>query len=444
MKHIFRIPIPALLAALILTGVASASAEEPLNLASVRELSLASSATLRKAELACESALLSSKAQTYARLPSIGAQLSGSLDYLSSDGLAEALGASAKLTVSQTVFDGGYLSALSKSSVLAVSAAAEAARGVRVSVLGQADSAYYAVLKASANVESAASDLEAAKLRLGIAKAKVDSGVIAASDYLQAVSEAASRETSLTKARKAESSARAALASMTGLASGFVLEPVAFSRYDGLLSRISALDDEAEDSLADAYGAMAESGNPTLAGYDLASRKALLAVDAAESAYVPTVTAGLSQGLSLGASDGLSLGSGSVSLTGSMSLSLWSTANSVAKARTSADSADLDGAQGVLSLRLKIEVGVNDLLSAARSIASSARALEYSESNYRNVLERFKLSASSASDLSAAEALVSTARTGLIGARYDFLSALCDLRVLVGLEADERIESAIP
>ncbi|GAB1456107.1 hypothetical protein MASR2M48_14140 [Spirochaetota bacterium] len=109
-----------------------------------------------------------------------------------------------------------------------------------------------------------------------------------------------------------------------------------------------------------------------------------------------------------------------------------------------AESTALEGAQGGLGLRLNIEVGVNDLLSAARSIGSSAKALEYSESNYRNVLERFRLSASSASDLSAAEALVSTARTGLIGARYDFLSALCDLRVLVGLETDDRIESAIP
>lgn len=444
MKRVFRKPVHALLALVLFVFAGSASAQDVLNLASVRELALSSSLSLRKAELACETALLASKAQEYQRLPSLGASAGAALDYLSDKGLSDAFNASAKLSVSQSVFDGGRLAALSESSSLELRAAAEAARAVRVGVLGQADSAYYALLKTSANVASASSDLEAANLRLGIARAKVDSGVIAASDYLQAVSEAASRETALTKARKSESSARSRLASMAGLSGSFVLESVEFSQYDGLLSRIAALDDQAEDGLAAAYVAMAESGNPSLAGYDLAARKAAIGVDVAKSAYLPTITAGLSQGLSYRAADGLSLGSGSVSLTGSMSLDFWNTANGVAKAMAAAESTALEGAQGGLGLRLNIEVGVNDLLSAARSIGSSAKALEYSESNYRNVLERFRLSASSASDLSAAEALVSTARTGLIGARYDFLSALCDLRVLVGLETDDRIESAIP
>lgn len=442
MNYFTRNLVPLAAAVLLAVAVPKASAQEALDLAAVRQSALDGSATLKNVELALDAALLSRKAQAYQRLPSVSASVSGSYDYESTSS-ADPLGASAKISVSQSLYTGGRLAALAESSDTAVRAAAEAARSVRVTVLGQADSAYYAVLKAGADVEAAASDLAAANLRLDIAKAKAEAGILAASDYLQAVSEVAGGETTLTKARRSESSARAKLASIAGLSASLEVKPVDFSLYDGLLSRLSALDEEGIERLSAVYIAMAEAKNPDLAGYALAARKATIAVDVARSAYLPTLSLGASQGLSYGPDDGLSLGSGSVSLTGTLSLDLWVTANSVASARNAADRAALDGAEGSRSLRLEIDVAVNDLLSAARSISSSAKALEYSESSYRSVLERFKLSAASASDLSSAEALVSSARTGLIGSRYDFLSALSGLRVLVGLEADEPIVSAI-
>ena len=260
---------------------------------------------------------------------------------------------------------------------------------------------FYAALKAAATVDAAAADLDAARLRLSIAKAKAEAGVIAESDYLQAAAEAAGNETALNKARKALSSARAKLASLTGLPASTALVPVDFSSYDGLLLKLAALDESAADRLADAFMAMAEEANPALAGYALAARKATIAVDVARSAYAPSFSAGLSQGLGWGAADGFSVGSGSVTLSGSISLDLWTTANGVASARVAADSAALDAEEGARSLALDIDVAFNGLLSAASSIASSAKALEYAESSYRNVLEKFTLSSASASDRSA-------------------------------------------
>jgi hypothetical protein len=56
-----------------------------------------------------------------------------------------------------------------------------------------------------------------------------------------------------------------------------------------------------------------------------------------------------------------------------------------------------------------------------------------------DVLDRYRLSPASASDLSSALAIVSTGRMALTNARYDFLSYLSGLRGLVGLEEEAGI-----
>ena len=181
-----------------------------------------------------------------------------------------------------------------------------------------------------------------------------------------------------------------------------------------------------------------------MASYSLATEKATIAVDVAKSAYAPTLAVGLSQSAGWGAATGLYVGSGAITVSGSLSLDPWNTANGVAIAKTTAQGAALDAKDGARSLSLEIDIAVNDLLSAARSIGSSTKALEYADSGYRRTLEKFRLSAASASDLSAAEALVSTDRNALIAARYDFLSSISGLRGLIGLESEDLVISSIP
>ena len=76
--------------------------------------------------------------------------------------------------------------------------------------------------------------------------------------------------------------------------------------------------------------------------------------------------------------------------------------------------------------------------------SSSAKALDYAQSNYENVLEQFKLSSATTSDLSTAEALVSADETALITARYGFLSDLSALAVLAGLEDTSKLAALVP
>ncbi len=436
----------AAMAAFILAAIAvpAAAAQDALDAAEARRLVLENSATLKKATLAVESAALAEKAQAYAGVPSVGASASGSLDYGYEGTVADGLSASAKLSATQTVFDGGKQSAARKRAAVAYEEALEAARSVRLELLEQTDAAFYSALKARSSVDAAAGDLAAANVRLRLAKAKVESGVLARSDYLMTESEAAGYETALIKARRTLASALAKLASITGGRDISALAPIDFSAYDGLLMRLSTLDEAGADAFSAGVAALAAEGNPALAAYALAVEDAALALRSAEATYLPTVTAGLSQGLGWDPGAGLSLGDVGVTLSASVDLSLWTTRNSARSAAVAAESAALDDDEGVRGLLLDIDVAVNDLLGAARAIASSAKALEYAESNYDNVLERFRLSSASASDLSSAEALVSNDKTALISARYDFLSCLSALRGLAGLEGEDAIIALVP
>jgi len=419
-------------------------AEEALTLQKARELALERSATLKKATLAVDAASLEAQAQGYAALPTLTASAGSSLDYGSGQSsLDDALGASAKVSASETVFDGGKTAALVKKYGLATEAAREELRAARVSLIASADSAFFAELEAEASVDAAASDLAAAKLRLDIAKAKADAGALSKSDYLQSEAEAASYEAALNTAKKSLSSAKAKLASLTGLPAGTKTQQIDFASYDALLNRLSALDDAAVDKLIAAIAAIARENSPSLAGYSLASQEASLAIGIAKKDYLPTVTAGVSHGLSYAKVDGLS-SSGSISLTATMSLDLWNTKNTVASAEVAARQAELDASDSLATLELDASQDVYSWLSSAHAVISSAKALEYAQSNYENVLEKFKLSAASASDLSDAEALVSTDKTALITARYDFLSNLSALRSLAGLEDEAKLLAAVP
>ena len=131
---------------------------------------------------------------------------------------ANDLAESAQLDASATVFDGGRTSELVKKYGYATEAARESLRSTRISLVGQADAAFFAVLEAEASVDAATSDLEAAKARQDIAQAKIDAGSLSKSAYLQTEADTAGYETTLVLAKKTLASAKAKLSSLTGAA----------------------------------------------------------------------------------------------------------------------------------------------------------------------------------------------------------------------------------
>jgi outer membrane protein len=435
-----------LLPTIILTALLSATSlysQEPLTLEQARANALAHSKTLRKALLSVDSALLTEKTQWYDFLPSISANVGVGLSYPGSS-LVDALQGTAGVSVTQTIYDGGKSSLLSAIDAMMTSIAREEARTEYFGVLEKVDSAFYGLLEAQSSVEAATSDVEAARTHLRLAEAKLEENMITRFAYLETESSAAAKETALIQAQGKLSVAEATLASLTVLPTPLAVASVDFASREQLMQRLAGLSGENTQTFIAGALKAATANNPTLSQAALAGRKAKKAVDLAGVDYLPSLSASFSHELSVGSAQGLDAGNGSLSVSVSIPLDFWATKAGVEAKEIAARQAELDGDESQRTLALEIQGAVYDCISSARSSFSSKKALEYAESYYQGVLERYRLSSASSSDLSDAAALVSTNRTALISARYSFLSNLSSLRTLAGLESENLLTSLVP
>jgi outer membrane protein len=418
-------------------------AESFLTLAQARAGALARSATLRRANLAVEAASLAEKTQGYDFLPSIAATVGAGVGYPSAS-LADLVQGTAGLTVNQAVYDGGKSALLTAIDRLDAKIARQEARAEYFGILQAVDTEYHGVLKARASVDAARSDLDAARTRLALATAKSDASMITKSALQEAKAIAASRETALIQAQGALAVAEAALSSLTGLAVPLSLQDVDFEGHDEVFTRYAALTTEGITAFLEGVQKAADANNPSLSQAALAAQRAKKSIELAGVGYLPTVSAAFSHTVSMSAAQGLSPGNGSLSITATIPLDLWTAKAGVDAKSIAARQTDLDEEESRRTFALQVKSGVYDCLSAARSVVSSTRALEYAEANYQGVLERYKLSAASSTDLSDAEALVTSSRAALISARYSFLDSFSSLRTLAGLETGELLAALLP
>jgi len=412
-------------------------ASDILTLAKASELALARSKTLQQALLSVDSSLIAEKAQGYETLPQASLSLGGGLSYPTSSGatVADSTSLSASLSLSQTIYDGGKNAVLAAIDKLATKSAREEARAAYLDVIESTEKAYYAVLEAQAGMEAAESDLVAAKAHQSIAQAKFDAGMVIKAAVIEAQAETAAKETSLSQATKTLAVAKAKLKSITGV--GAQPQAVDFLAYGTLMTTLMTQGDQATDSMIAKLNATALSNNPAIAVSTIAVAQAESEIAAARTAYLPTVSAAWSHEASYTAVGGVDLASGGgFSITVSVPLDFCATKNAVEAKGVEAQKAALSKDIGVDNLSLEIQSAAYDLISAARSVSSSQKALEYAESSYSVELERYKLSKASSSELSDAEALVSSSRSALISARYAFLSGISTLKNLAGLDGD--------
>jgi outer membrane protein len=438
MKSHRILPVILLAFALAATG---ARAEESLTREEARSYAVASSKTLKRMLLSVDSTLLAEKIQDYSRWPSLSANAGASLNYPTSS-LTGALGASASITVAQSIYSGGKASVLAAIDALATQIAREEARSEYFNVLQEADSAFLTVIEASSSVDAAKSDLEAAQTHQSLAGARLEAGIITRSEYLKTESETAAAETSLTQAQGKLSVALVKLASLTGLALPLKLESADAAGGTELIRRLAGFSQDQTEALIAGVRDAASANNPSLAQARLSQQQAAKGINLSKADYLPSLSATWSNSLAYSA--GFGKGSGSLSVGASIPLDFW-----VTKAQV--DSKDIAARQAGLTLQetrrileLDVQSTVYDLIASARAVTSAEKALEYAESHYQGVLEQFKLSAASSSDLSDAEVLVSSSRTQLISARAQILSNLSGLRTLAGLESDDLLLQIIP
>ncbi len=421
--------------------VAQAQPQVAIGLEEIRARTLANSAAVKKAGITVDTALLVEKGQSYSVYPSISAQTGAGFSYGESVAGSFSLG----LTVSEKIYDGGKSAILAAVAALATETARATARAAILSALQTADQAYFAVLEADASVEAASIDLEAGRTALGLAQGRFAAGIATKSEVLKAESDLAAKETSLAQARSTRKTAAARLASLTGLAPATVLQTVDFDGNEDLTRKIADLDEKSAESFIARLLAAATKNSPSLQADRLAREKASFQVRTAKAAYLPSVSASLSNSLALRTTGAnASPFSGSLSLSASIPLDLWNTANEIDKATKSASSSAIDLEEDARSAELDLRTAVYSWIAQAGAIYSTRKASEYADANYDNALDLYKLQAAIQSDLSSAQVLASAARRLLVQSRYAFLRSITTLRTLAGVDSDKLLVDMVP
>jgi outer membrane protein TolC len=419
-----------------------------LSLERARELALLNSRSLARYNLDIQSNMLNTKTQNYVYLPSISLGASVSTELWTKDGITKEFSndnvrAGASLSITETIplWEGGKNSVLRAINSLNTEITRQNALAEYFAVLGAIDSAYYSVLEATAALEASEGSLGTAVLSLSMAEIRHESGMISDASYLQALSDKANRETSRNQSRRDLAVAKLRLKDLLGIDEVPVLEPVDFDSREELILLLSGLDDSGYDRLFAAFWKKVQAGNPSLINAALGSEISEKNLDSARWNYSPTLSASLSAGLNYSANNGLEPRPGEVSIRASIPLNFWDTAANVEKQKIARDRAALSFSGALGSLDMELRTALLDLISQAGQILSSRRALDYAQRHFDYVLELYRLSRNSPSELSDAETMVRNSRNQLSRSQYSFLNGLSKIRSMGTFNSEEEIVS---
>jgi outer membrane protein TolC len=414
------------------TCLAGSLFAQTLTLPTARELALERSVSVKKAKLSIKSSLLDKEVLTSDFFPALSAQ--GSVS--ASDNAISDTTASYGLSLNQKLYSGGTrITALRQNAVESLDAQ-EVLRSARLEVLSDADERYLGVLEKQQKKDAAEKDLEASALQLELAEVKFSSGQLDRSGLLKAQSTFASKQAAAVQARYDLAVSKRKLSSLLGISSDFEIIPFKDDDYASLIELLGGMDPVRLDALSRELLARGRSQNPGLRRKDLAVESGKLGVRTKTAAFLPTFS--LSWSHAWNSSDfGSPSDSGKLTISGSIPLFPWTDrAAEVKKAQTAVQSSlyDLDDAEEQLGL--SIYGTVLDLVSAIHQIESARISLSYAQEHYDGVFEKFRLSAATLSDLSDAEALLSTARSQDISSRFAFYRSWTSLIYLTGEEKE--------
>ncbi len=408
---------------------------EPLSpemaLIEARKLALAGSVEMQTAALVSRNAQLSESGVKYSLFPDLSISSSFKMSSgensaaLDSDTSTVAAGAS----LSQTIWDGGQFPLERKLAAAETEAAVIEEESVRLSVLSQCDTLFFAYLEALAGEESARADLAASTALLEEAEVKLENGAITRASYLEVRATAASRNAALWEAKGARLQAGNELSSFLGMDSPPEIQGELPGRYLTAAAFLARVDQS--DASAMAEKLISAALHPDVLLSSIAVRQAALTADMDLRQYSPQLSLSLSGSLSSLAGADLTPGS-SLSLSGSMGLTQWDRGIVKKQGVISLRTAELNARETRRQTDISIRSALYSLLSAAGTVVSAEAANDYAGELYSEMKEMYALSAVGFSDMKDSEADWIEARNSFVTAKYNFLSKLSLLTYAIG------------
>jgi len=424
---------------------ASTVFSQTLSLEQARTLALANSRSLAKYNLAVMGTILDERARIFSNLPSLSLGASASINLWNAQNAApvenpfDTLSSGVNFSASQKIFEGGKTLVQKAINDIASESARKDALAEYFNVLDSVDNAYYAVLEAMAVLEAEESSLQTALTSLAIAEVRRTNGIINQGDYLKAMADKEERENSRNQARRNLSLNMMKLKALTALDDISALQHIDFTGYEELIQRLGNISDKEANLLYAELREFIASVNPSLAKAGLANQRAEKNLVMAQRGYSPSLSASFSTGLNYLPNNGLEMSGGKLSLNLSIPVDYWVIANNVEKSKNARDSAALDYLSAEVALETDLQSVLINAFAYAGSVLSSRRSLDYAEKHFEYIMERYRLSQSSLSDLGDASLLLINSRNSHIKAQYGFLQSLSKLRSLGAIDDEEKL-----
>jgi outer membrane protein TolC len=416
---------------------------QTIDLEQARTLALANSKTLARYELAIRSSVLDEKNQLYSMLPSVSANYNASANYLRNWEFLNPLDAytsGVSFSVTQIIFQGGKGFLNKAISGISTESVRKDALAEYFNTLDSADNAYYAVLEAASALEAEEVSLQTAVLALSIAEVRRSSGMINQGDYLKALADKEARENSRNQARRNLSLSMTKFKTITGLQTA-ELDPIDFTMYEDILSRLALITDEEADELFVHFWNIMAADNPSLAKAALGNKRAEMNYTLTKRDYAPTISATIfSSEFGYSSAGGFNSSSnGGFTIKGTIPVDFWVLGNRLEKSKIARDTEAINFTNTQNSLEQELLNALSNVFTQAGSVLSLRRSLEYTEPHFNYVMERYRLSQSSVSDLNDATSLFISARNNLNRASYSFLQSLSRIRSLCALDEEQRL-----
>jgi len=422
---------------------------QTLTLEQARTLALTNSRSLAKYNLSIENSVRDEKSHWYTMLPSISAEYNASMNYLDRDWAfvnpIDTFNSGLNFAVTQKIFEGGKSFIQKAINEITTESVRKDALAEYFNVLDSADNAYYAALEAGASLEAEESSLQTALTSLAIAEIRQANGIINQGDYLKAQAEKESRENSRNQARRNLALSMTKLKAITGYGEKAELEQIDLSAYEYLIQFLAGISDEEADVLYDRFWKILAVANPSLARAALNSRRAEKNLSMSKRDYSPVLSATVfSSSVGYSTANGFTNSAGGgISIRGSIPLDFWVMGNKIEKSKNARDSAVLDYISAEVSLETDLQSALLNIFAYSGSVLSSRRSLDYAEKHFEYIMERYRLSQSSVSDVGEASALLINSRNNHIKAQYGFLQSLSKLRSLGAIEDEEKLVTVL-
>ncbi len=304
----------------------------------------------------------------------------------------------------------------------------ESARSSRLELIDQVTRAYYSLLLAVSSRDVIAQSYDIALFNASLYEKMFSQGTASEYDVLRSSVQVKNMEPQLLESDIAVKQCKLQLKVLMGIDPDFDFEPAV---------KLESLE-------RDVYGILSEvpslENNSSLRSLDIATKLARQNVDLKKFAYIPTV--GVSYNLNW-----MSLSNGSpfrnqefnpysnVSLAVNVpifsGLSRW---NQVKQAQVQVKELELQREQLVNSLRMQVELAIDNMNKEAKQIASSKEGVHQANKAYEIVQKSFEIGAASYLELRDGELARTNARLSYFQSIYNFLCSSSQLDLLIGRE----------